>query len=99
MKRLTAIALASTVLMLSGCGGGGGGSGFAFSTAPDTGRGSVVTTPPPQTAKLSTAEFITVLNSTSQGASLTKRAPNPSIAATKVRWASEECCCSSRIPS
>jgi len=70
MNRLTAIALAGTVLMLSGCGGGGGGGGFFLPSTADTGRGSVVTSPPAQTAKLSTAEFITVLNSTAQGQSL-----------------------------
>lgn len=70
MKRLTAIALAGTVLMLYGCGGGGGGGGFFLPSTSDTGRGSLVSSPPVQTAKLSTADFTAVLNSTAQGKSL-----------------------------
>ena len=70
MNRLTAVALAGTVLMLSGCGGGGGGGGFFLPSTADTGRGSLVTSPPAQTALLSTAQLLTVLNSSAQGKSL-----------------------------
>ncbi|WP_431274843.1 alpha/beta hydrolase family protein [Variovorax ureilyticus] len=78
MTRFTAIALAGTVLMLSGCGGGGGGGGgFFLPTTADTGRGSVVTSPPAQTASVSTAQLITVLNSTAQGKSLMQVAGTP----------------------
>lgn len=80
MNRLTAIAFAGTVLMLSGCGGGGGGGGFALTSTPDTGRGSVVTSPPAQTATLSAAQFTTVLNSTVQGQSLMQVAGTPKCA-------------------
>ena len=71
MIRLTAIALAGTVLMLSGCGGGGGG-GFALNvpSVVDSGRGSVVTVPPQQMAQLSVADFSSLLNANAQGKQL-----------------------------
>jgi predicted esterase len=71
MIRLTAIALAGAVLMLSGCGGGGGG-GFAVNvpSVVDSGRGSVVTVPPQQTAQLSVTDFTSLLNANAQGKQL-----------------------------
>lgn len=78
MIRLTATALAGAVLTLSGCGGGGGG-GFAVNVPPvvDSGRGSVVTVPPQQTAQLSVADFSSLLNANASGQALLQVAGAP----------------------
>ena len=77
MTRLPALALAGAVLMLSACGGGGNGGGFSVGSAFDSGRGSVVTLPPQQTAALSVTDLTTVLNAIAQGKALLQVAGAP----------------------
>lgn len=75
-------ALASTtLLLLSACGGGdGGGVGIGVGFPPpaaDTGRGSVVTNPPEQTAKLTADQFKANLQASDQGRSVLQVAGTP----------------------
>ncbi|MBO9516144.1 MAG: prolyl oligopeptidase family serine peptidase [Variovorax sp.] len=80
MTRLTAIALAGAALMMSACGGGGGDGGGFFVNVPVTSqseRGSVVTVPPEQTARLTASDFTSVLNANAQGKALLQVAGEP----------------------
>lgn len=75
-------ALAAAALLLTACGGGGdGGGGFGFGggtpPAGDTGRGSVVTNPPQQSASLSSDQFKASLQSSDQGKALLQVAGTP----------------------
>jgi hypothetical protein len=74
-------ALASVSLLLAACGGGGGGGiGINAGLPPpagDTGRGSVVTDPPEQTAKLSADQFRSNLQASDQGRALLQVAGTP----------------------
>ncbi|MGO4605747.1 prolyl oligopeptidase family serine peptidase [Variovorax sp. 2RAF20] len=76
----TALASA-TLLLLSACGGGdGGGVGIGVGFPPpvaDTGRGSVVTNPPEQTAKLTADQFKANLQASDQGRSVLQVAGAP----------------------
>ncbi|MFS2098593.1 alpha/beta hydrolase family protein [Variovorax sp. Varisp85] len=76
----TALASA-TLLLLSACGGGdGGGVGIGVGFPPpvaDTGRGSVVTNPPEQTAKLTADQFKANLQASDQGRSVLQVAGTP----------------------
>ncbi|MDQ0014965.1 putative esterase [Variovorax boronicumulans] len=78
---LTALA-GATLLLLAACGGGGdGGGGIGViippPPAPDNGRGSVVTSPPEQTAKLSADQFRASLQASDQGKALLQVAGTP----------------------
>ena len=67
-------------LLLAACGGGGGGGGIGVGLPPpvgDTGRGSVVTDPPEQTAKLSADQLRANLQATDQGKALLQVAGTP----------------------
>ena len=73
-------ALAGVTLLLAACGGGGGGGGIGVGFPPpagDTGRGSVVTNPPEQTAKLSADQFRINLQASDQGKALMQVAGTP----------------------
>lgn len=74
-------ALASVALLLAACGGGGGGGiGINAGLPPpagDMGRGSVVTDPPEQTAKLSADQFRSNLQASDQGRALLQVAGTP----------------------
>jgi hypothetical protein len=73
-------ALAGATLLLVACGGGGGGGGIGVGFPPpasDTGRGSVVTNPPEQTAKLSADQFRANLQASDQGKALLQVAGTP----------------------
>lgn len=73
-------ALAGVTLLLAACGGGGGGGGISVGFPPpadDTGRGSVVTNPPEQTAKLSADQFRINLQASDQGKALMQVAGTP----------------------
>jgi len=68
-------ALAGAALLLSACGGGGGGGGigaFPIPTPPeeDTGRGSVVTSPPERVLSLSASDFRALLQLDDKGRTL-----------------------------
>jgi len=84
LKQLAA--LAGTTALLAACGGGGGGGGGGIGIGigtgfpppvADTGRGSVVTNPPEQTAKLSADQFNASLQATAQGKTLLQIAGAP----------------------
>ena len=74
-------ALVGVTLLLAACGGGGGGGiGINAGLPPpagDTGRGSVVTDPPEQTAKLTADQFRTNLQASDQGKALLQVAGTP----------------------
>ncbi|MET3913555.1 putative dienelactone hydrolase [Variovorax sp. OAS795] len=73
--------LAGAALLLAACGGGGGGGGGIGVGFPlpagDTGRGTVVTDPPPQTAKLTADQFRSSLQASDQGKALLQVAGTP----------------------
>ncbi|MET3377249.1 hypothetical protein ABIC89_006330 [Variovorax boronicumulans] len=75
-RRVTAAAtLAGATLLLAACGGGGGGGGIGIGFPPpgggsDTGRGSVVTSPPEQGTKLTADQFRASLQASDQGKAL-----------------------------
>ncbi len=83
MKKTSRLPSALLLLLLSACGGGGGGGGGIGAVFPppgggvDTGRGSVVTDPPEQTAKLSADQFRTSLQASDQGKALLQVAGAP----------------------
>jgi pimeloyl-ACP methyl ester carboxylesterase len=78
-----AISAAALLLLVSACGGGGGGGGGIGIAFPppgggsDTGRGTVVTDPPEQTAKLSADQFRSSLQASDQGKALLQVAGSP----------------------
>ena len=77
---LHAVALVSAAVLLAACGGGDGGAGGVgvgnvFVPQPptppeDTGRGSVVTSPPPQVSRLSVDQFKSLLELDASGRAL-----------------------------
>jgi acetyl esterase/lipase len=74
-KAVASAALAGAALLLAACGGGGGGGGGGIGIgfpppASDTGRGSVVTTPPEQASKLSADQFKSLLEADASGRAL-----------------------------
>ncbi|MGE8202165.1 MAG: alpha/beta hydrolase, partial [Variovorax sp.] len=78
---MTALA-GATLLLLAACGGGGGGGGIGIGVgvpppATDDGRGSVVTNPPEQTAKLTADQFTASLQASDQGKALLQVAGTP----------------------
>lgn len=81
----SAFALAGVALLLTACGGGGGGGGgIGFGGLPiggggggDTGRGSVVSGPPAQTANLTASQFNASLQASDQGKALLQVAGAP----------------------
>lgn len=78
---LTALA-GATLLLLAACGGGGGGGGIGVGVgvpppATDDGRGSVVTNPPEQTAKLTADQFTASLQASDQGKALLQVSGTP----------------------
>ncbi|SEJ97934.1 Prolyl oligopeptidase family protein [Variovorax sp. OK212] len=75
-------ALAGTTVLLAACGGGGGGGGGGIGVGfpppvADTGRGSVVTNPPEQTASLTADQFNASLQGSAQGKTLLQIAGTP----------------------
>ncbi|MBN8755058.1 MULTISPECIES: alpha/beta hydrolase family protein [Variovorax] len=79
----SAFALAGAALLLTACGGGGDGGGIGFGGllpgggGGDTGRGSVVSGPPTQTANLTATQLNASLQASDQGKALLQVAGAP----------------------
>lgn len=88
MNKPLAGVLGAVTLLLAACGGGGGGGGGGFlpppivadpgpGTGADTGRGSLVSTPPSQIVRLSADQFASLLKLDAQGRGLLQVAGDP----------------------